>query len=77
MALKWVKDNIEAFGGDSNQVTLMGQSAGGMSVVLHLMSPMSQGLFQRAIVESAGASPTWGYLTNEQSVKRTGELVSY
>ncbi len=74
MALKWVKDNIEAFGGDPTQVTLMGQSAGGVSVALHMMSPLSQGLFQRAIIESAGAAPTWGFLTSEQSVNRTGEL---
>ena len=74
MALKWVQDNIESFGGDPNQVTLMGQSAGGVSVALHMMSPMSKGLFQRAIIESAGASPTWGFITNEQSVKRTGEF---
>lgn len=41
--LKWVKKNIEAFGGDSNSVTLMGHDFGGWSVVLHMVSPMSQG----------------------------------
>ncbi|XP_037296197.1 juvenile hormone esterase-like [Manduca sexta] len=51
-AFKWVQENIGYFGGDPNKVTIMGQSAGGVSVGLHLMSPMSQGLYQRAIVMS-------------------------
>ena len=42
-ALKWVKQNIESFGGDPNSVTIMGYSAGAISVVLHMVSPMSVG----------------------------------
>lgn len=42
-ALKWVKQNIESFGGDPNSVTLMGYSAGAWSVILHMVSPLSQG----------------------------------
>lgn len=41
--LKWVKQNIEAFGGDPDSVTIMGYSAGSWSVILHMLSPMSQG----------------------------------
>ncbi|RCG23655.1 carboxylesterase family protein [Streptomyces diacarni] len=52
-ALRWVNRNIEAFGGDPSNVTLMGQSGGGFSVCGHLASPASAGLFHRAIIQSA------------------------
>ncbi|KAG0430053.1 hypothetical protein HPB47_023050 [Ixodes persulcatus] len=52
LALKWVRDNIEAFGGDPSMVTIFGDSAGGMSVHSHILSPMSQGLFKRAVMMS-------------------------
>ena len=51
-ALKWVKENIEHFGGDPSKVTIFGLSAGATSVSLHLMSPLSEGLFHQAIAES-------------------------
>ena len=51
-ALKWVRDNIENFGGNPSKVTIFGVSAGGSSVSLHLMSPLSQGLFHQVIAES-------------------------
>ena len=53
-AIRWVKDNISAFGGDPENMTIMGQSAGAMSVQQHSLSPMSQGLFQRAVMSSGG-----------------------
>ena len=64
-ALGWVERNIAAFGGDAHRVTIFGQSAGGMSVNLLLSSPLSTGLFQRAISESGGVfepmalAPDW------------------
>lgn len=47
--MQWVKKNIESFGGDSNRVTIFGESAGSMSVVYQLLSRTSPGLFQAAI----------------------------
>ncbi|XP_066292862.1 pyrethroid hydrolase Ces2e-like [Branchiostoma lanceolatum] len=54
-AMKWVKENIKNFGGDPERVTIFGESAGGISVSYHLLSPLSKGLFQRAISQSG----TW------------------
>ena len=53
-AIRWVKDNIAAFGGDPENITIMGQSAGAMSVQQHSLSPQSKGLFQKAVMSSGG-----------------------
>ncbi|MER5484052.1 carboxylesterase family protein [Streptomyces sp. NPDC002812] len=55
-ALRWVRANAAAFGGDPGNVTIMGESGGGYSVCGHVASPKSAGLFDRAIVQSAAGS---------------------
>ena len=51
-AIHWVKDNISAFGGDPENITIMGQSAGAASVQMLCMSPLTEGLFQKAVMSS-------------------------
>lgn len=55
-AMQWLKHNIEAFGGDSDNITLMGQSAGAMSTMLHCISPITNGLFHKAVMSSGGGA---------------------
>lgn len=59
LALRWVQKNIIYFGGDPNNVTLVGHSSGGSAVHYHLLSPCSEGLFHKAIVMSGSAFLTW------------------
>ena len=65
--LVWIRDHISAFGGDPNNVTLGGQSAGAHSVGLHLVSPASLGLFHRAIMQSGSASFRWRSMSDGQA----------
>jgi len=53
-AIQWVRDNIASFGGDPDAITIMGQSAGGMSVQQHCLSPLTEGLFSKAVMSSGG-----------------------
>ncbi|MFA5678817.1 MAG: carboxylesterase family protein [Pseudomonas sp.] len=59
-ALRWVKQNIASFGGDPENVTIFGESAGGHSVLSHIVSPRAQeeGLFNKAIIQSGSYAPT-------------------
>ncbi|XP_063294860.1 fatty acyl-CoA hydrolase precursor, medium chain-like [Pelobates fuscus] len=54
-ALQWIRENIKDFGGDPQSVAIFGESAGGLSVSAHVLSPLSKGLFHRAIAESGTA----------------------
>jgi carboxylesterase type B len=61
-ALRWVQKNIIYFNGDPNQVTIFGGSAGGASVGFHMLSPMSKGLFHKAILQSGTPVCRWAIL---------------
>lgn len=65
MAFKFLRSHIALFGGNPDDITLMGYSAGAMSISMHLVSPMSQGLFHKAIVMSSAATGQWENPTHQ------------
>lgn len=69
-ALRWVQKNIAVFGGNPRNVTIFGESAGGASVQLHMLSPMSKGLFHRAIAQSGAALNPWAIQTEPAETTR-------
>lgn len=74
LALAWVKQNIAAFGGDPNNITIAGESAGGASVCMHVIAPKeTRGLFNKAIMQSAGCATP---LHTVQEAQKIGEAVA-
>uniref|UniRef100_A0A2A4JW69 Carboxylic ester hydrolase n=1 Tax=Heliothis virescens TaxID=7102 RepID=A0A2A4JW69_HELVI len=59
VAMRWIKENISTFGGDPDNITLFGESAGGACVNYHMISPMSEGLFHKAIAQSGVCLQYW------------------
>ena len=76
-ALEWIQDNIAAFGGDPDNVTVFGQSGGGAKVLALMTSPYAQGLFHKGIVQS-GATETVGvnFTSQEASTRLTENFLS-
>ncbi|KAK4306049.1 hypothetical protein Pmani_022106 [Petrolisthes manimaculis] len=75
LALRWIQQNIASFGGDPEKVTLFGQSAGGASVHFHYLSPHSQGLFTRGILEAGTLFSPWAMGSAFKEVAQyTGKL---
>ncbi len=70
LALKWVKNNIQFFGGNPKAVTIFGESAGAASVSMHVISSRSHDYLQRAIMQSSSASAPWATKDPETSLER-------
>ena len=69
LALERIQELISHFGGDPNLVTIFGESAGSLSVAAHIISPLSTGLFNRAILESGSVLDSgWGPITPEHAI---------
>ncbi len=74
-ALKWVHENISAFGGDPDKITLAGQSAGCISVQMLISSPQTQGLVSRAILQSAGGIPGFPISADRSEIIKFSQLL--
>ncbi|KAK6632499.1 hypothetical protein RUM43_013266 [Polyplax serrata] len=75
LAIRWLKDNAKVFGGDPDLLTLFGESAGGGSVSLHLMSPVTRGVVKRGILQSGTLNAPWSYMEAEKAVEIAKTLI--
>lgn len=77
LAIKWTNENIHNFGGDKNQITLYGYSAGSISIHCHILSPRSNSLFKRAIMSSGVVSSQWGMTSKSNYIPVLNEFGKY
>ncbi|XP_075676304.1 acetylcholinesterase-like isoform X1 [Dermatophagoides pteronyssinus] len=75
MALQWIQANIEKFGGNRNNITLFGESAGATSIAYHLLSPLSQHLFSQGILQSGSPTVPWG-LVEKKKIHQRGLMLA-
>ncbi|XP_034250996.1 venom carboxylesterase-6-like [Thrips palmi] len=76
LALNWVRQNIRSFGGDPESVTIFGESAGGASVHYMTLSPLTKGLFHRAIPMSGTANAAWAFHDTAEAKKNAAKLAA-
>ncbi|GAB6026531.1 hypothetical protein CHUAL_012953 [Chamberlinius hualienensis] len=77
LALKWVQENVEKFGGNRQKVVIFGESAGSASVTYHLISPLSKGLFNGAIAQSGTFVGNWSLMSDPlQGALKVAEKVN-
>ncbi|XP_065214514.1 esterase FE4-like [Planococcus citri] len=78
LAIKWVKENIASFGGDPNNITVFGESAGGSAVHLQTISPLAKGLFHKAIMQSGSSLVPWSMTVNPKAMaEELGERMDF
>ena len=75
-SLEWVQNNIAAFGGDPDRVTIFGESGGGTKTISCMSSPLADGLFHRAIVESGSGVVSPGYFLTLEDAETIGEAIA-
>lgn len=75
MGLQWTQDNAEYLYGDKNNVTILGESAGSVSVSLHLISPKSRNLFNRAVMQSGSSVGDWAIMSVDSSWTRLNSTI--
>lgn len=71
---RWIKENIQYFNGDPESITVFGHSAGGISLGFHLVSPLSKGLFKRAIIQSG--APYYKITDNPDEARQQFEVAA-
>ncbi|XP_058983885.1 acetylcholinesterase-like isoform X1 [Musca domestica] len=76
LALRWLKENARAFGGNPEWMTLFGESAGSSSVNAQLMSPVTRGLVKRGMMQSGTMNAPWSHMTSEKAVEIGKALVN-
>ncbi|XP_032576532.1 acetylcholinesterase isoform X1 [Drosophila sechellia] len=76
LAIRWLKDNAHAFGGNPEWMTLFGESAGSSSVNAQLMSPVTRGLVKRGMMQSGTMNAPWSHMTSEKAVEIGKALIN-
>lgn len=68
LAIRWLKDNAKAFGGNPDLITLFGESAGGSAVNLLMLSPETKGLARRGVIQSGTLNAPWSHMSAERAM---------